>query len=189
MKKSSLKATSLRNFMFISIIVIIIILVIGFYFIQDWMKNEAMTFGQTTSSTTATKDAAAVKKLQDEITKYQAAATSANALIASSQDYQSQTIQDLKKYASANNIDIDNYSFDQTTSKEVKSSVTINGVKSNFITITLDNSIQLTDLIKFLKSIETNTPKMQLSGINISPVPDTKGLVKVESLTIEIYNR
>jgi len=190
MKNPRIKATSLRTVMIVSILIIITILTVGFYFAQDWLNTQIAESDKTTiGSSVVNKNAASVKKIQDEITKYQASATKANTLIVSSQDYQSQIIQDLKKYAAANNITISTYSFSQSTSSDTKASVSIKGVTSNFINITLNDSIKLTNLIKFLKSIEVSVPKMQLTGINVTPIPNSQDSVRVEPLTIEVYTK
>ncbi|MDK2898820.1 MAG: hypothetical protein PWQ10_7 [Patescibacteria group bacterium] len=180
MKKHQMKATSLQKFMIVSILLLITVLTLGFYFTQNWLNAQIIENNKSTNtSATAIKNSASILKLQNEITIYQTPATKANLLFTPSQNYQNQTIDNLEKYASINNISIKGYSFNQQTFNTTSSS----------ITITLNDSIKFTDMINFLKAIETSIPKMQLTGINIKPTTGIQGYVEVEPLTIEIYTR
>jgi len=190
MKKSKTKATTLRTFLSVFIIIIIGLSVIGFYYTQDWLNKLAVEIGRTVSDSTAgNSNTQAFKNLQDDIAKNQVSAKKANNIITSSQNYQSQVPQDLNKYASSTGVSIVSYNLTQSATAGVQSSVSINGVQSSFITITLGSPVQFTNLMQFLKAIESNLPKMQLTGINISSVPGSDNTVTIEPLTIEVYTQ
>ena len=184
MKKSHLKATSLRSFMIIIIILVISASAAGFYFAQNWLKKAAIEYNQAiAASIVANNNKTPINKLQADIAQYQPVVDKANNIFTPSQDYQSKTISDLKKYASISNINISDYSFEKSNSNSGSSS------KESAITITISNPVKLSDLAKFIKGIETNSPKMQLTGINISRSTNAKGLISVKPLTIKVYTK
>ena len=188
MKKNRLKAASLRTLLILAIITITTISVGGFYFAQNWLKQAAEEYNKTaTTSTTSGTNTISIKKLQEGIVQYQPAADKANSIFASSQDYQTKTISDLKKYASISGITISDYSFEKTDSNTSTGDAQTSGSGQTSITITITNPVKFSSLMKFVKGVETNSPKMQLSGIDISKSNNSKDLVVVKPLTIKVY--
>jgi len=190
MKNSHMKATTIKVLMIVFILLIISLSIVGFYFAKNYL-TEASIKNEDTSLVTysVNKSTSATKKIQDDIAKYQPVADKASGVFASNQDYQSQILKDLKAYASVNGISIDSYEFNQSSGLGTKTSIKTSGSGKNNINITLNDSIQFTKLIKFIKAIETNAPKMQITELNISPITGSKDSVKVDPITIEIYSR
>jgi hypothetical protein len=189
MKKSKMKATTLRTTLSFIIIIVIGLSALGFYYIQGKLNTYAVSVGQAVSESTAGgTNTGTIKNIQEEIAEVQAASTKADSITVSSLDYQTQIIKDLNKYASNTGISITDYSFTQATSTATKVQ-TIPGVGINSITITLGNPIPFDNLIQFLKSIENNLPKMQINGINISHDQTSADAVTIDPLTIEVYTR
>jgi len=185
-----MKATSLRTTMIFAVFIIVLIATTGFYYAQGWLSEFATEVNNTTSKPKvgeSDSDAQALKQLQNEIASNQASGNKANSITVSSQNYQTQVTQDLNKYASDNSISITNYSFEKPAG--IKTSPSVNGSQSNFVTITLSDPIPFTNLMKFIKSIESNLPKMQLTGINLSRASNSDSDVTVEPLVIEVYTK
>lgn len=188
--KGGLKATSLRKAMSSAVFIIISTSAVGFYFGQDWLGKYATQVDQTTSGASASGSSSqALSQLQEEIAKNKSVSAKAVSILASSQNYQSKIIDDLNKYASASSISIAGYNLTQPSTAGEDASAAISGVKSNFVTITLNNPIPMKNLLQFFKAIETNLPKMQITGINLAPSPSSKDNVTIEPLTIEVYTR
>lgn len=188
--KAGLKATSLRKAMSSAVFIIIGISAVGFYFGQDWLGKYAAQVDQTTSGASVSGSSSqALSQLREEITKNQSIGAKAASILASSQNYQSKIIDDLNKYASASSISIAGYNLTQPLTAGEDASAAISGVKSNFVTITLNNPVPMKNLLQFFKAIETNLPKMQITGISLTPSPSSKDNVTIEPLTIEVYTR
>jgi hypothetical protein len=174
--------------------IVIIVLFIGssafgFYYVQDKLNTFATSVGQTIAeSVVGGTNTQAITKLQAKITEIQPAADKANTLTTSSQDYQNQMVKDLNKYAANTGITITDYNFTVQAPAGAKSA-SIGGAGTGFITISLGNPIPFANLMKFLKSIESNIPKMQISGINLSRSQSPANSVTVEALTIAVYTR
>lgn len=186
MKKTKLKATSLKSMMVAAIIITIGLAAGGFYFAQDWLSTFAISVGQTIAqSTNGSNTSQGIQNLKEEMAQKQVVAGKASSITISSQDYQSQAISDLNKYAANTGISIT-----KAAPATAESTLpAINGVRINYITITLGSPIPMTSLIQFLKSIETNLPKMQLAGIKVNQVQDSSNNVSVDPLTIEVYTK
>lgn len=189
MKKSNVKATTLRTAMSFIVFIMIGSAIVGFYYAQDWLSKFANEVSSitTTESTKNEDNAQALNQLKNEIAANQTAASKAASIIASTQNYKSQVTQDLDKYASNTGISITDYNFEKPAT--VKTPLSINGVQQNYVTITLKNPIPFTNLLKFIKSIESNIPKMQLTGINLSRASNSDNDVTAEPLVIEVYTR
>ncbi|HZJ34980.1 MAG TPA: hypothetical protein VFD55_03165 [Candidatus Angelobacter sp.] len=189
MKKPNIKAASLRTFMSFIIFIMIGSAIVGFYYAQDWLSKFANEVSSitTTESTKNEDDAQALNQLKNEIATNQTTANKAASMIASTQNYQTQVTQDLDKYASNTGISITDYGFEKPAIAIAP--LSINGVQQSYVTITLKNPVKFTNLIKFIKSIESNTPKMQLTGVNLNYDPVSDNDVTTEPLVIEVYTR
>src|SRR5665811_1258 len=108
MKKSNVKATTLRTAMSFIVFIMIGSAIVGFYYAQDWLSKFANEVSSitTTESTKNEDNAQALNQLKNEIATNQTAASKAASIIASTQNYQSQVTQDLNKYASNTGISI-----------------------------------------------------------------------------------
>ena len=186
MKKSRIKATTIRMAMFIALSLIILLTATGFYFAQDWLRNFATKSNQTSSaSTVGNNNSQSLQQIQDDIAANQASADKANSMIASSQNYQTQIINDLNKYASTAGVSIVSHKSAQSPASVIK----IAGLESGFVTITLANPVPLKNLLQFFKLIEASLPKMQITGIDLTPTSSSSDSVTVEPITIGVYTR
>lgn len=186
MKKSKMKSTTLRTLMSAIVVITILLAAVGFYYAQDYLRTFAVSISQTVSkSTEGNNNPQAITKLKEEIAEVQVAADKANNIATTVQDYQNQTVKDLNKYASNNGISITDYKF----APLAPSNGLIGIAQTGSITITLSNPITFANLMKFFKSIETNIPKMQITGISLTRDPASKDKVTVEPLTIDLYVR
>ena len=186
MKKSRIKATTMRTAMIITLSLIIGLTATGFYFTQDWLRNLATKSNQTSSASTVDNNGSqSLQQIRDDITANQASADKADGMIASSQNYQTQIINDLNKYALTAGVSIVSHKSAQSPSLGVK----IAGLESDFVTIALANPIPLKNLLQFFKLIETNLPKMQITGIDLTPTSSSSDSVTIEPITIGVYIR
>ena len=189
MKKSSIKATSLRSAMSVAVFIIIILSSVGFYYAQNWLNQLAIEIGSTVSESTAGNDDQALKQLQDDIAKNQISANKASSIIASNQNYKSLIVEDLNKYTSSTGVSMVKYEWNQSVPAGTTALAAIDGVSSDYITITLGNPVTFTNLMQFIKAIESNLPKMQITGINLSRDSNSANAVTVEPITIGVYTK
>lgn len=190
MKKSQMKPSILKTMMIVVITIIIVVLVGGFYFAQIWLSDMSISLNTTSSSNQVTSqtNSQSTSQLQNDVSSQKIASDKAANMVVSQQKYLDQIKNDLNKYASDTSVTISNYK--ATTAQETSPLVTpISGVQPNFVSVSLKNPVIYTNLIKFMKAIETNVPKMKLSGINITNTTEPGASVNVEPLIIEVYTR
>lgn len=181
MKKSNMKASSLRSIMVVFLLLAIGLSAYGFYLTQGQLNDFAISVGQVVSKSTASSTSSqGISQLQTALSERQTTIDKTNAFTVSSQDYQTQAFNDLTKYATDAGVLISDYNVSTTTTTDARLS---------YVTIKFNNPVQTSSLIKFLKLIETNLPKMQVSGITLTDNPSTVGTVNVDPLTIGVYTK
>ncbi len=181
MKKSSLTAVTLRNILALVFIAAVIAVVGGFYYAQQSLKDYASV--GSTSSNASGVSSQDLKQLQNQIAANQQYSDKALAMISSATGYQDKAMSDITKYAVAAGVSITAHNFDPPSS----SSVPIAGVTSTYVNVSVANPVPLVNILKFIKLIETNLPKMQLTGINMAY--SSKDKVVVAPLNIELFAR
>lgn len=194
MDKSDTSATKLRAALSVIIILIVILTGLGFYYVQSWLSDEAKKVHQIVSTSNIDKnDTQSVIELQKAIDERQSAAQKATSILTDANNYTEQIIGDLEKHASESGVKIADYKFTtdstQASSAAVAGITNISGVRTIPITITLANPIDFNSLLRFMKAIETNLPKMQISGINLTSTSGSSGAVTVAPITVEVFAR
>ncbi len=190
MKKHKQKASSLRTILILMIISIIGLSAAGFYFVQDWFSEIATDINKsaTTVSTTDNSSSQALKQVRDEIVANQSLVDKAESLVVPVDKYQ-QVVDDIKRYASNNDITISKYDLEEPQKTSIPSSTTISGITSRYITITIENPVPIKNLLQFFKAIETNSPILQIVGVNISRYQDSTDSVSIDPIIIEVYTK
>lgn len=179
MKKAQLKATSLRTMMLFVLLMIATLLIGGFYYAQILISDYEISSNHLGS----------VQNSDENVTPDQTAASSkAAALIVSGQNYQNLIQHDLNKYASDTDVIISEYK--KTSSPAVTMSLPlVGGVQSSFLSVTIENPTSYSNLLKFIKAIEANVPKMKLMNLSLTRDGDSGASVNVEPLIIEVYTK
>jgi hypothetical protein len=195
MNKPNTSATKLRAALSVIVILIVILAGVGFYYAQDWLSEQSKEVHQIVSTSNAGKnDTQSVAELQKAISDRQEASDKATSILTNANTYTEQVIGDLEKHASQAGIKIADYKFsaDSTTPDSqapATSATTISGVRTIPISITLANPVNFTNLLRFMKAIETNLPKMQINGISLTSTSGSPGTVTVAPITIEVFAR
>ncbi|TAL14161.1 hypothetical protein EPN95_04110 [Patescibacteria group bacterium] len=185
MKKKGLSAVTLRGILGTSIVLLILLAGVGFYFAQNWLHTFAVSVSHTIADSKASNTGLqSLHTLQDELSNQQDIITKTNSLFASSTSYQTQAVQDLSTYATATGITITNYSFPVGAP-----TTTTSTLPNTQVTIGLGSPVSYTNLLKFITEIEGNLPKMQVTGISLSRISGDSSSVKIDQLTIAVYTR
>jgi hypothetical protein len=188
MKKVNLQASLINKLLIIILLLIAVILIGGFYYAQNWLKDFAVSSSNSTSQPTANTNVPADQsQIETDLNNQKSAVDKAAKIVVSKQDYQNKIRQDLDKYALDTNVTITDYAPTQQTA--TNNAPAINGVQSNYVKVSLKNPVPYTNLIKFIQAIETNIPKMKLTGISLTHAQESGDSVTVEPLIIEVYTR
>lgn len=197
MKKIHLTPTSLRIILSVSMFVILAFAALLASVSYTGLKRVAIDVSHTSADAGASQDnLRLLKQIQDELEKDKDIVNRANSIVAESKSYQyqDQILADLNNYANRAGIAITNIDFSSTTTTTTTPSTPTTptapppaGVKSTSVSVTLKNPIDYNALLRFVKSIEQNLTKMQISKIALAK--DASGGVSTEALTIEVYVR
>lgn len=197
-KKTEFKATALRSLLASVLVIIILAASVGFYFAQDYLYN---TFVKQDISSPGKLDTGTddIVTVQNKITARQTLATAADGIFEPKDTYQTAAATDFNRYAADNGITISSTDWKESASNAsnglatpgmpTSGSSTLTPYKSYQATLTLKNPIVYDDYFKFLKAIETNAPKMQITEISVSPSSSKKNYITSDKLVVEVYTR
>ena len=127
------------------------------------------------------------QKLRRALDENQDSVARAAAIVADTKyyEYQDQIVKDITSYASASGLTVLGFDFSTTTSK----TSSIKGIKSMVANISLQNPVPYNNYLRFLKLVERNLTKMQVTQMDISNDLKTAGTISSPVLTLEVYVR
>ncbi len=190
-------ATQLRLILSLSMFAIVMLTAVGFYFVNSHLKTYALDVSHVVVDANASRDNLQnLQKIEKQLKESQDIVQKTNNIVAESQSYQyqDQIITDINGYATRAGISITdiNFSAQSTTTTPTANATpaapTPSGVKSTSVAITLKNPVNYDNLLRFLKSIEQNLTKMQVSRINLSKDTSSSGVTS-DILTLQVYVR
>jgi len=194
MRHYQLTAPRLRIMLSISLFIIVAIAVAIASMAYGQLEQMAVDTSHATIDANASQNnLQSLQKIQQKLAQDATSVERTNNIVADSRSYQyqDQIISDLKAYASAAGLSIVNLDFSSNVSStQTSKPATLSapsGVKSTSVGVSLKNHVDYTAFITFVRSIEQNLTKMQISRISLS-----KGIgsnVVSEALTIEVYVR
>jgi len=201
-KGRTLSATTLRLILAIALFGIAVIAGVAIDFI---IKNGLRPFAVDVSHVVIDASASQnniqnLQKIQKELADQKDAIDRASSIVAESRsyEYQDQIITDLNDYATKAGISITNIDFSAvaattqptaspTTTPKAPTTSAPTGVKTLPISVTIKNPVVYDNLLHFIKSVEQNLTKMQISKISLAK--GTGGDISSEVLTVEVYVR
>ena len=187
MKKNKFNASTLRSLFLACVILLVVVIVGGFLFASNWISNHASdTKIKSYTTVSGNLSNTEIIKLQDDINSRRSASMKATSLIGSDQSFEKIIRQDLNKYAADTGITITSFGLTQKPSF-MTTDVPVSGVESQYVTVSLGGSIPFVKFYEFIQGIESNTPKMKLTGISLGSVSGQNGSVSVKPMIIEVY--
>lgn len=188
-----LTATKLRTIMIFLVIITLAGASVGFYFAFGWIKSYSDEVNTVIiAAAESGETAGSVNSLQEQLQKQQEIITAANSLFALNSNYQTQVIKDIYTYAEKTGITVSDIQLDtatQATNGSSNTSTTASSLPTKSITASLSSPVNYTDLLKFLTLIESNIPKMQISGVDLTRPADSSNTVQISTVTIAVYVR
>lgn len=199
-KKIELNASSLRLILSLAITIMISAGVTGFVLVREELvklASEANTLALGVN--TSRFNLQNLKKLEAELKRLQDAELKATAIAAESKSYmyQNQIISDIYAMADKADLSVETINFVSTasapadTSQTVNGAVSASGLKSTYANITVKNPVKYDNLLAFVRYIELNSTKMQISKIALTAQQEN-GIstgVSSDAFNIEVYVR
>jgi hypothetical protein len=179
--KKPMKASSLRSFLIVLIVILIIAVAGGFYLGFQQIRMFAIEVSHSAVDADASgKQLEELQILKRQLEERESLVAKANKLFATQDNYQSQAISDVQKYARKFDVTILNTDFEAGAG----------GTAGNTFVITLKSPVSYTKLLNFLDAIEGNLPKMQVTSVSLGHTTSgSAGDVTTEAIKIGISTR
>jgi hypothetical protein len=203
-KTSSLDAPKLRI-----ILVVTIILLVGASTAIFWyFRSQLITYAEqvekdTAAASVSISDVNKLKALKQELEDNQVAVTRAKNIVADSKSYQyqNQIVDDINIYAKKAGVSVTSFAFTdpaasgaqgaaapaQAPTAATQAPTLPEGLKTVSVSLTLKSPIEYQNIIKFVRYIEANLTKMQVSGVAFSKTGAGSTQVSVDPITVEVY--
>ena len=189
-KKSTLTSTVIVNWSLYGLIVLLVAGIgAGSYLMQMKLVGYVTNVDHTKIDTELSEQGIEnAKKLRRTLDDNRESVARAAAIVADTKyyEYQDQIVQDISSYAAASGLTV--LGFDFTTSTSAKATA-ITGVKAVVATISLSSPVNYDNYLQFLKLIERNLTKMQITQLDISNDLKNIGSVNSPVITLEVYVR
>lgn len=185
MSDKNMKATTLTNILIGTILLIVAITIAANWQLQSMLSSEITTTNNLKrTASESSNNLAKAKNLQTymELNKADIARAASIVAEAKTYQYQNQIIEDVTRYAGMAGLSILEFNFPETKDSAQKTSL-----KSIRVDVTLKNPVEYTNLLRFLKYIEQNLTKMQISTISVTPNSDNPKLIDSPIVGLEVY--
>ncbi|HSW91458.1 MAG TPA: hypothetical protein VLG09_02335 [Candidatus Saccharimonadales bacterium] len=191
MNKRELTAATFRLILSASLVVITGIGITLFSLANDQLRSVATDVSHVVVDANASQDnLTTLEKIKKTLASEQDIVARTNQIVAESKsyEYQDQIVTDLNGYASKAGIAITNLDFSAGAAKTpgaTAAPVVTSGLHSTSVTVTIQNPVGYNQLLQFMKSLEQNLTKMQISKVSLSR--GEGGGVTSDAFAIEVY--
>jgi len=190
-----MNAVVLRNLLIVGIIIALGGVGALIYYASDFLEKEVtQTIHTGIDAELSHDDLARLKALEKTLKANSASVEKAAQIVSDSKQYQyqDQIVNDINAYAAQTGVSVTGYDFGNafaTTGRSTQKTPEIKGLKSISVTLTLDSPMPYDSYLRFVKAIERNLTKMQVSGINITPDEKNIGDISNPSVILVVYVR
>lgn len=178
-------ATKLRYVL----IALIVVLVAGFgagaWWVQGMLADKVReTDHAKTDADLSATELQQLKQLDKQLEDQQDVVERAKQIAATSAQYQyqDQVIKDVSDYAARYGIQVNTFDFSTTN----KNATAVNGAKKTPFTVTLRGPLSYTTFMSFLRDLEGNLTKIQVTSLTLAPDKDPNKITN-PSLSCEVY--
>ncbi|MEO5691414.1 MAG: hypothetical protein ABIQ64_04460 [Candidatus Saccharimonadales bacterium] len=192
MGNSKMTAITLQ-FGLIALIVLLVGGIIGIFFLaQTVMSQKALsTDHYRTDAELAQEEIVRLQQLKSILKNDQGTIEKTARIVAQSQQYQfqDQVINDVTSYAKRNNIEVLSFDFGLKPGAAAQDPTSGSTQQKTIVKVQLSNDIPYDSFLRFLKSLEQNITKMQLTGIALQPNVTQPNLILAPTIELEVFLR
>jgi hypothetical protein len=197
---NGIDAPKLRIILISSILLLFVIASVAFWF----FRSQLLTFAEqvqkdNTAASISTSDISKLESIQDELEENEVAVTRAQSIVADSQQfqYQDQIIADITAYAQRAGVVITGYTFPSSDGQQTTASngapttaaPAPAGLKSVQVSIAIKNPVEYKPIMQFVKYIEANLTKMQITEMTLAASTVGSSQVNVGTINVQVYTR
>jgi hypothetical protein len=167
----------------------------GFYFTSDFLNQKAIEVDHARiDAELSQSDINNLKKLEQELKVQADVVSRASQIVANNAEFkfQDKVITDIDRLANLSGVTVTGYTFESPTAvapvaPTTKVTNTPKGAKKTIITLALKSPMSYDSYLRFLKAIEQNLTRMQVTGVNLSPDAKNPRDVTNPSIGIEVF--
>lgn len=190
MKKTDQTVTASKlKWIFIgSILGMVVLGVAGVWYLNNTLASKVAATNDAVQSSEASKlNLQLAQNLKTYLSVHKDEVDKAAMIVAqtTSYRYQNQIVEDINRYAKAAGVSIIGFSFPQDISSATVDKTT--GLKSLTATIMLSDRSSYANYLLFLKYIEQNLTKMQITDITLTPNASDRNYINDTSVGIQVY--
>lgn len=181
---------------FMALIVVMIAAIVGIFILaQQLMSQQALsTDHYRTDAELAQEEIVRLQQLKTTLAQDKETIEKTAKIVSASQEYefQDQVVRDLTTYATKYNVDIISFDFGTKPGSAPQGSAAATGSSSQtktIVSVQLGNNIPYTSFLQFLKAIENNISKMQLTGIMLQPNVTNPNQILGPTIEMEVFLR
>ncbi len=185
-----MNAVMFRRVLIAGIVVLIVGAVASFYLLSMLLAQTAQTTNHAKIDAELSRNnVERLKKLGIELKNKQEVVEKAQSIIAQSTTYQYQDeiVNDINTYASRAGVKVVGYDFKTPSGSSQNKAGQVSGAKKITATLSLAGPMEFEKVLVFLKAIEQNLTKMQITSVDISKDVKTPSLVDIPAIGLEIY--
>lgn len=153
---------------------------VGLYFLSlDRLKDYAAEVSnKVIDSEASSKQVQQLQTLESQLSQSDGLISKASDIFATEGNFQSQAVRDIRRYAQLTNLTVRTTTFNESTSAP----------NSRSFIVEIESPVPYQNFIRFLKGIENNIPKMEVSELKISrSASGASGQIDIDELTMVIY--
>jgi hypothetical protein len=184
-----MNALKLRIILCIGLLILVAALGTGVWWLQGVLAERvASTDRAKTDSEVAQLNLERLGKLQIQLQQQKDIVERADQIAATADNYQyqDQVVSDLENYANRHGIGIDNFDFSAASNKASSANSPAGTTRTPF-TVSLRGPLQFDTFMSFLRDIENNLTKLQVSSLSLTPSQDNPKMVNNPSLSLVVY--
>lgn len=208
--QQKLNASKLRIILFITLLLIAVLAVAGFYFVQSKLSEYSRSISQLNADTAASNgNVETLRYIKQYLAEHTSVISKAQSIVADSKSYayQDQIVDDIVNIGKQSNINVTGFTFDKdstaTSSPTAPAATTPaapapatapsnvvavpSSVKSTTVSITIESPASYDDIMSFIKHIEINPTQMQIERVSLTK--DTGNGVTSPTFSIKVYIR
>jgi hypothetical protein len=164
----------------------------GFYFASDYLNQKAIEVDHARiDADISQSNINNLKKLEQELKVQADVVERASEIVANNVQfkYQDQVITDIDRLANLSGVKVTGYTFEAASpaAAPAKGVVLPKGAKKIGITLALRSPMTYDNYLKFLRAIEQNLTRIQVTGVNLSPDIKNPREVTNPSIGIEVF--
>ncbi len=178
-KKPGLRATSLRSFLAFCFVLSLGAGAAVYLLNFDRLENHAIEVSHRVADSKASADQIqTLQELERQIDKDSGLIKKADSVFATSSNYQSQAIRDIRHYAGLAGIGVTSTTFNDNSADSTRS-----------FTLSLSSPASYRSFLRFLMAVETNIPKMEVTQLHISRAQTGGDEISLENIRMVIHVR